>query len=921
MNKKRLISLAVASAIGLLSPLSSNAFGLGEIQTHSALNEPLNATIPVTALKADEADNLVVVLSSNTEYEKAGLEKTFLLLDLKFKVVQSASGTQVQVTSKKAIKEPLLDLLVTASTGKGRLIREYTLLLDPPKHIFNKATPAPVKQVSQQKTQATSSSASNTTSYTYGEQASSTKSSFNGSEYGPTTSRDTLWNVALATRPDKSISINQMMMALLNANPDAFRRNNINGLKKGQVLSIPSFSDINSLSKSDATKAVAAQNTAWKNRNTSKAAASTTVSNAETATTNDAEQAATAEVAAIEQNDVNTETSSRLKLVMPTDDESINDAATSPLGGEKVEQLSEQLTLAQETIEAQNQENVQLKARMDAMEEQLETMKRMISLYDPDMAKLQNLLEEEQAQNDSASLVEDTLAALEQANVQSSVPVVGESDDVADETPTTNVDTQTNDIEEAVVATTDDSLDAEILSAEEEMVSDDMSHTSFDDTTAQANEELEQSAEQVQDVDDVVATVADTLNLDEREVQSAVDQVKTFIAQNQLTTALGALLLLLILWLIIRRKNHEVTWDEAVDKSGLKKEEETVPVAMAAVEDETPEVEEITEPAEKTVADLIAQADMFVGYADYAQARTSLEKAQAMEPESETVTEKMLFVLYKQQHKDSFMQLLSDAAIDVSLPRWNDVAEWARELDPDNAAFKHEVLPTDDVILSEPEETVLEAEEATSEDDAIVLASPTLSTQDDESVEPTVESANLDFDIATPTVETNESEAVEFDLDMSDAQDDVSIEPVELDLSDSFESNVAEAESEQVPAVEDDLAISLDLDDATQDDDLSLEIEGLGDNAADDELKISEQDLASATADLEVQNQSDEELEFEIDDFDEVDEAETKLDLANAYIDMGDPAGARSILEEVMEEGTDAQQLRAKAVLDSIRTA
>lgn len=197
MRNKTFASLAVASALGLLTP-AVQAFGLGKLELHSALNEPFKAEIAVTALRNDDAENLQVKLASNKEFEKAGLEHSIVLSQLEFEVVSKQGITYVSVSSDKPVKEPLLDFLVIATTGEGRLIREYTVLLDPPKNILAKkptkksATPQPTK------TKTTATTKAKTTEYQYPQADQATYSS---DQYGPTDRTDTLWNIAI--KPDQ----------------------------------------------------------------------------------------------------------------------------------------------------------------------------------------------------------------------------------------------------------------------------------------------------------------------------------------------------------------------------------------------------------------------------------------------------------------------------------------------------------------------------------------------------------------------------------------------------------------------------------------------------------------------------------------------------------------------------------------------
>lgn len=136
MQKKILSSLILASAL----PFNVHALGLGDIEIYSALNQPLDAEISIVAAKPGEADSLLVKLASEQAFLKSGVERPFMLTKLKFKASYKADGTPIiKVTSRKAIREPFLNFLVDVEWPRGRLVREYTLLLDPPS--FSTAKP------------------------------------------------------------------------------------------------------------------------------------------------------------------------------------------------------------------------------------------------------------------------------------------------------------------------------------------------------------------------------------------------------------------------------------------------------------------------------------------------------------------------------------------------------------------------------------------------------------------------------------------------------------------------------------------------------------------------------------------------------------------------------------------------------------
>ncbi|MES9849655.1 MAG: hypothetical protein ABW145_14795, partial [Candidatus Thiodiazotropha sp.] len=128
----RKLSLAVAVATAL-SPVGALALGLGEIHPQSALNQAFKADIDLLSVSQEELQDVRVSLASREAFEKAGMERPYLLTGLKFAPMLTPAGKPViSISSSDAIREPFLNFLVEVNWPKGRLVREYTVLLDPP---------------------------------------------------------------------------------------------------------------------------------------------------------------------------------------------------------------------------------------------------------------------------------------------------------------------------------------------------------------------------------------------------------------------------------------------------------------------------------------------------------------------------------------------------------------------------------------------------------------------------------------------------------------------------------------------------------------------------------------------------------------------------------------------------------------------
>ncbi|HVL00593.1 MAG TPA: hypothetical protein VM553_12315, partial [Dongiaceae bacterium] len=137
---------AALLGVGVLIPGLANALGLGEIKLNSALSEPLDAEIELVQVRELTGTEILPSLASSGDFESSGVERSQFLTDLKFEVTVNEKGKSfIRVRSTKPVKEPFLNFLVEVNWPAGRLLREYTLFLDPP--IYNaQRTKAPVSQ-------------------------------------------------------------------------------------------------------------------------------------------------------------------------------------------------------------------------------------------------------------------------------------------------------------------------------------------------------------------------------------------------------------------------------------------------------------------------------------------------------------------------------------------------------------------------------------------------------------------------------------------------------------------------------------------------------------------------------------------------------------------------------------------------------
>lgn len=389
MNKMLRLPVALAFALG-----ASNAFalGLGQVQVKSSLNQPLLAEIPVLENAPGEAADLQIRLASSEAFARIGLERpsAALLTSLSFEIVQGAAGKPViRITTPNRVNDPFVSLLIEAEWARGKLLREYTLLLDPPVAVPSRATPsetqalpqgdvrpAPSESLSTPPPMATPRAAAPTAAPSFAP----------GESYGPVNSGDSLWKIASQSIPDSSVNINQMMVAIQRANPDAFIGGNINRLRTGAVLRIPSRDEISAVGAREASQFVREQTSG-----------DTPLQPVE-ADRSAARPASTSTSAA--------SADSRLAIVPPRGDQPATAAQSGAASGAEGRELRADLARAREQGEALSQENRELKSRVQELEKIRGDSERLLELRNSELQALQQRLAELEAQRAATAATE-----------------------------------------------------------------------------------------------------------------------------------------------------------------------------------------------------------------------------------------------------------------------------------------------------------------------------------------------------------------------------------------------------------------------------------------------------------------------------------------------------------------------------------
>lgn len=818
--------------LGALTTGNVVALGLGEIDLKSALNQPLNAEVELLSATDAEMQELKISMGSPRAFEQAGIDRPLFLSKLKFNVVRNDAGKPVvQITSREVIREPFLDFLMEISWSKGRLLREYTVLVDPPLTMpaAAPAVQAPAARVAPvQSAPITSSARVRNTGRTPHPVAPG--------EYGPTRRNDTLWQVARQVRPDEGVSIEQTMLGLLRANPEAFTGNNINNLKEGYVLRVPSRDELTSLSRAEARRESRAQYEAWRARRSGKVNRTQLSDNSATAPGEAGQSAVAAEPS--------------LQLVAPEGSGAAS-ATGSAEGAAELDALKRELIMANEAMEAQRRQSDDMSGRLAVLEEQIQNMQRLIQLKDEALAQLQA-----QAGAGSAVVGETTAEVTAPAETSGEVPA---TDVVAGEVDADTAGAAAA-VEEAGIAETTDSM-AEAIDGDVTPPADAAGTEA--DVVVDVTEEVATEAEP----EPVVPVVPDTAT-----TPGFVDR----LMNNPLWLGSGMAVLALLAFFGLRRKRSvETEFQESIlQASGSESAQasDSEIVSTASGDSSTGESSLLSEFAVSDMgsmrndgeADPLAEADVYLAYGRFQQAEDLIADALEKDPQNEELNLKMLEVFLASRNQPGFdghAELILARLENTDDPVWLKVAEMGREISPENPIYQPggAVSETMGDIDSLNDDVEFDMGESGGDE-----------TREPEAAAQDSEEEGLDFDLGLSLdadKETGEDtpDSVEFT-----PTDEAAVSKLDVDM-DSIESDSIEQEN----------TLDFDID--------SLDLDG-----SDEPEESGDGELA------------------------DMDEISTKLDLARAYIDMGDPDGARSILDEVIEEGSDDQKDEARGIMEQI---
>ncbi|MEO9242389.1 FimV/HubP family polar landmark protein [Pseudomonas inefficax] len=898
MLRIRKLVLAMAAASALSSGMA-NALGLGELTLKSAQNQPLDAEIELLDVRDLTAAEVAPSLAPPEEFSKAGVALPTYLEDLTFTPVINPNGKSVlRVTSSQPLPEPVVKFLVQVMWPQGRLLRDYSVLLDQAKAQGDK--PA----------------------------AGNVAPAVTGAGRYTTQRRDTLWQIA--ARHAQGGSIQQTMIAIQALNPDAFIGNNINQLKVGQVLRLPDQQQIQSIPQGEATAEVAEQYAAWREgRRLGPRARQLD------ATRRGAAEAAPARIA---QGD-------NLRLVSPG----------NQAGADQAKALNDKLAVAQESLDTSRRDNEELKSRMADLQSQLDKLQRLIELKNNQLARL----EAQGAAAPAQPVVNPAPAAVDTAPKQ--VPAAeaapaGEPGSAVDEI-------MGNPLLLGLIAGSAFLVLLLLLlllarkrKAQQEAEKhlrmaralEEEQGAGFDSDSASLDG-VEVSAPSVTLSPAVVAasaaaaTAAEKTSVPAVEVQpepqadpyaALLAEVEQCVAEGRLNRATDLLEpavvaapqrddLRLKLMDVYARQGDQSAFVEQERKlpaseqnsaavAGLKERYPAMlglaaaglgAAALAAEMDEQ-YVQELLQdqPETPVIADMAPEPEVAVEPEAVAEA----EPEAVFEPEVDLDAELDAFDEVPTLDAPDEQDL--DSAFDLSL------GDDLPEQDPLAAPLLDESVGqqpvVDEPVLDEP---VLEA--AQPEDEPFAVDAELQADADAEfeamlaqaEAQPTVDLSDFDLDVSEPAAPAAPAAVDETPVDVAAELAAFDSEPAfdplsEFDLPSDFDLSLS---------LEDDSPAAKSF--ASELNDVNAELDKLSQSLESPSL---EPHFTSEDAAAQPEPEPLDDLDFDF--FSGSDEVATKLDLARAYIDMGDNQGARDILDEVVKDGDDSQRQEAEDMLSRL---
>ena len=969
------MATAVAVALAILSGggvTSAEAAGLGRLTVQSALGQPLRAEVEVTSVSPDEAESLKARIASPEAFSRVGLQYKEALSGVRMDVENRGGRYFIKVTSSRPINDPFVDLVVELSWASGTFSREYTFLLDPPTqqsaNQANRSGNAPVAGAATAAAStgaaASGSNAVRTIDPATGRLVNHERGAQGRSQAGsqPAEAKqqsaaqapagrdanteggtvtvgqgETLGMIAARVRP-ASATLDQTIVAIYRTNPTAFIQNNPNLIRQGRTLTIPSEGEIAAIDSTEAGRQLRMAARDFRSYKERMAGATPEVASGNGSST--ASGAINAKVD--DERGGQAGSQDRLEL---SRSEGGKDAQGSAVGARDAE--------AQVAREAALKE---ANSRIAELEKNVGALKSMLELKDKSLADLQAQLEKARVAGaqvsgtvaaaataaadkarDAASKVADKAAAekaaAEKAVAEKAAQTKAAADKLAAEAKAAadKVAAEKAAAEKAAA----DKAAAEKAAAEKAAADKAAADKAAADKAAAEKAAAEKAAaEQDQskpaegaDKDAVERAAADAKAEVERVTNGDADKSKDMpkpapvndgeeqggliegLSQNSLLLpglGVAALAAGLGFWMLRRRRREDDGFSDSISADEFSANSLFGTTGGQSVDTMTGASTQITTISESTPTEVdpIAEAEVYIAYGRETQAEEILREALKRQPERQAIRLKLLEIYSGRKDTVAFGQMareMHDMTGGLN-EEWSKVVQMGAALDPDNALYGDgtaDLAAPSPVASPAADVGGMAAAGAAAVAAGVAGMAAAAEPQHAEPEAPAVSSPSMDEGLAfdggynKPAVEAESKPVQTFQSTRSgplSAMPGVELPSLDLD---------APLDLDEGPSTVTDLNIDTTI---TESLDMGHASGGEGDG-----LGAIGLDLSPSTISGPITMSGAASSQWQ--------EMASKLDLASAYVEIGDKEGARELLEEVISGGDAAQQQRARELL------
>ena len=888
---------ALGLVIGLVLSGFSYAISMGDINVANTLGEPMSVLIELGTARKDEISSLTARLASPEVFKDAGLDYPSGLPPLKFKIETNANGEPyIKITSVQPINEPFVNLLVELVWSSGKLLREYTFLLDPPGYVPAQPKPAEVKPVEPSivdvselepkgKEERIESPLPSTTLMVDEKKAvdeipaavnkpasnKPNESSNVASGEIKVKRGDSLSKLALQTKPS-DVSLERALIALYHANADAFDGKNMNRLKIGKILHMPEQSELDNLSQVKAVKEIRAQADDWNAYRQKLAAASGL------ATGGESKQEISGKISTTVADNAPAAKESVKEVVRLSKGEAPGDKTTS---GDNAKALHNKIHALEEESISKSKALQESNERVVALEKNVQDLRRLIDLKSPPPAAQVKPVQNPTEGQTATSLNEA------QSGVMSQVPVVASQ--------------------------------VAIVASEVAAVS-------------------------------AVATVSPVKPVkpitNPKLVPTQPSLLDTILGQPiYMAGAAAALLGLVGLGYLRTRRgknNREKTKldDKPIEHTlGVSNQNGTSAPSFPKADDLTNSITTVsgTSQAQADDFDPISGADLFLSFGRDEQAEKILKEALIKTPANHQIHLKLLSIYANRKDTRSFATIARQLRDSGDANAWTEAAIMGIKLEPNNpmyggnastvteesfvAGYSPDVMPNEGRATKPSSSLDFDLDQDFSTPKALTGSAAETSQSSSAS-----KSTTMDFDVTTSHM-NSESTTMDFDVTASHpklpASSTGKVETTPMSLDD-FMLDVTTNRA-PTPAITQEKTAVAARTNVNEHIDFELDFPSADKSAG----KVGDSPLKAAPKEIMDIGLGDISLNLDrpvvpapILSTEEKDaqwhDSASKLDLAKAYQEMGDVAGAREILEEVVREGGEQHRTAAEALLQQL---